>query len=112
MQKLIIISAFLLITAAAAAQNMALGTTYKTAVGIKVYPAAISVKTFNMPNKALEGLLYFWEDGIRFTGLYEVHGDVTGAAGLKWYVGPGAHLGFWSDTWKDKYPERDDGIMF
>src|SRR5436190_2528003 len=99
MQKLVIVFSFVLITAAATAQKQALGTTYKTAVGIKVYPAAISVKNFQQYNKALEGLLYFWEDGVRFTGLYEIHGDIAGAAGLKWYVGPGGHIGFWSNTW-------------
>ena len=111
MQKIIIVLSFILVTAVGSAQNMNLGTSYKTAVGIKFYPAAISVKTFNMPNKALEGLAYFWNYGARFTGLYEIHGDITGAQGLKWYVGPGAHIGFWNTTWKDKFPTRDDGIM-
>ena len=111
MQKLIIVLGFVLLTAAATAQNQALGTSYKSAVGLKVYPAAISVKTFQQYNKALEGLLYFWEDGVRFTGLYEIHGDINGAPGLKWYLGPGGHIGFWTQKWKDKYPERDDGVM-
>ena len=111
MQKLIIVLSFVFITAAASAQNMALGTTYKTAVGVKFYPGALSVKSFIKPGVALEGLAYFWGDGTRFTGLYEIHGDITGAAGLKWYVGPGAHIGFWNTSWKDKYPTRDDGIM-
>jgi hypothetical protein len=30
--------------------------------------------------------------------------------GLKWYAGPGAHLGFWSDSWKKENPEADAGI--
>ena len=111
MQKLIIILSFVFITLAATAQNMNTSTSYKTAVGIKFYPAGITVKSFTQPNKALEGILYFWDYGMRFTGLYEIHGDINGAAGLKWYLGPGAHIGYWNDTWKNKYPERDGGPM-
>ncbi|GAC1443678.1 MAG: hypothetical protein NVSMB63_12670 [Sediminibacterium sp.] len=88
------------------------GSTYTTALGLKVYPAAVSVKHFVAENRAVEGLGYFSQDGFRLTGLYEVHGDFTSVEGLKWYVGGGAHLGFWSDTWKNKYPARDGGTAF
>jgi hypothetical protein len=111
MQKLIIVLGFVFITATVSAQKMALGTTYKTAVGVKFYPGAVSVKSFTKQNVALEGLIYFWNYGTRFTGLYEIHGDITGATGLRWSVGPGAHIGFWNTSWKDKYPTRDDGLM-
>ena len=112
MQKLLIALSFVVITAAASAQKMALGYDYKTAVGVKVYPAAITAKTFIKQNVSLEGLAYFWNYGTRLTGLYEINGDITGAQGLKWYVGLGAHIGFWSDKWKNKYPTRDGGVMF
>jgi hypothetical protein len=58
----------------------------------------------------LEGLASFWNYGFRFTGLYEIHGDINGAPGLKWYVGPGAHVGFWDNDWKWRYPDREDGV--
>jgi hypothetical protein len=90
------------------AQDM--GSSYKTAVGVKFYPGALSIKSFIQPNKALEGLAYFYSDGFRVTGLYEIHGDIEGVEGLKWYVGPGAHVGFWSDSWKAKYPDRNNSI--
>lgn len=86
------------------------GTRYKTAVGVKIYPGAISLKHFVQKDRALEGLLYFWEYGTRVTGLYEIHGDINGAPGLKWYVGPGAHIGFWNDDWEDEYPYRKHGV--
>ncbi len=86
------------------------GSDYKTAVGIKFYPGAVSVKSFVGNNRAIEGLGYFWNYGFRVTGLYEIHGDITGAEGLKWYVGPGAHIGFWNNTWTNKYPGRDNGV--
>jgi hypothetical protein len=92
------------------AQNM--GSTYKTALGVKFYPGAITIKHFlQQPNKAIEGLAYFYSDGVRFTGLYEIHGDIAGAEGLKWYVGPGAHIGFWSDAWKKENPDKNDGMI-
>lgn len=86
------------------------GSTYNTAVGVKFYPGAISLKSFIEDNKALEGLAYISNDGFRVTGLYEVHGNINGANGLKWYAGGGAHIGFWNDKWKNSYPTRDGGV--
>lgn len=77
------------------AQSM--GRTYKTALGVKVWDGGgISFKTFLVPNKAVEVIGYFYHYGSRITGLYEIHGNVEGAPGLKWYVGPGAHIGFYN----------------
>jgi hypothetical protein len=73
------------------AQSM--GRSYQTALGVKVYDGAgISFKTFIAPNNALEFVSYFNRYGTRLTGLYEIHGNIAGAAGLRWYVGPGAHI--------------------
>ena len=111
MQKLIIVLSFVFIAATLSAQNMSLDSDYKTAVGIKFYPAAITVKSFIRQNTALEGLASFWNYGTRFAGLYEIYHDINDVNGLKWYVGPGAHIGFWNNNWKDKFPTRADGIM-
>ena len=43
----------------------------------------------------VNSLAIFWNRGFRLTGLYEIHGDFADAQGLKWYVGPGAHIGFY-----------------
>lgn len=73
-----------------------LGRTYKTAIGVKIWDGAgITLKHFVKPNAALEGIFYFNDNGVRITGLYEIHGDISGAPGLKWYIGPGAHIGFY-----------------
>ncbi len=82
------------------------GQTYQTALGVKFYPGAgITIKHFVKNNAALEGIGYFWKDGMRITGLYEFHGNISGAPGLKWYVGPGAHVGFWNNRyWDRNYP--------
>lgn len=90
--------------------SQALGTDYRTAIGVKVWPGAITVKHFIKDDAALEGLLSFWNYGFRVTGLYEWHGDINGAPGLKWYIGPGAHIGFYDDDYKHAYPDRDAGI--
>jgi hypothetical protein len=80
-------------------KSQSMGYEYKTALGIKFFPGAISIKHFIHSDRAIEGLGYFWDHGFRFTGLYEIHGDINGAAGLKWYIGPGAHLGVYNDGW-------------
>ncbi len=112
MKKLFILITLVAIITSANAQKMAMGSTYKTAIGVKFYPGSISVKSFTKPNLALEGLAYFWNYGTRFTGLYEIHGNITGVEGLKYYVGPGAHIGYFNDHWKNSFPARAGGLMF
>jgi hypothetical protein len=104
---LILLLCAVAITFSAKSQNTS--SSYKTALGVKFYPGAITLKHFVKPNRAIEGLGYFWKHGFRFTGLYEIHGDINGAEGLKWYIGPGAHIGFWNAEYKKYYP--NDGIL-
>lgn len=94
---------------------------YVTAIGVKVYPgtggAAVTLKHFVNKGAALEALGSFWERGGRLTGLYEFHWDIPGAPGLKWYVGPGAHVSFYNDKKYHDYPRRSyvavglDGVI-
>lgn len=86
-------------------QAQSMGSSYRTALGVKFWPGGLTLKHFIRDNRALEGIGYFWHHGFRFTGLYEVHGDINGAPGLKWYVGPGAHFGVYNEHW-----HRDDHI--
>ena len=81
----------------------ATGSTYKTALGFKFSPTAVTVKHFVKSNAAIEGLAYFWRDGFRATGLYEWHDDIKGARGLQWYVGGGAHVDFWYDEYRNRF---------
>lgn len=90
-----IIILFLFSSSAKAQDNIG-SHDYKTALGVKFYPGAVSLKHFIKPKAALEGLGYFWNRGFRVTGLYEFHNDINGVEGLKWYVGPGAHVGFYN----------------
>lgn len=93
MKKVFLFSVLLFSVIAVFSQNINTGSTYKTAVGVKIYPGAITAKHFISNNAAIEGIGYFY-NGFRLTGLYELHGNINGLEGLKWYIGPGAHLGF------------------
>ncbi len=110
--KKIILSLLLIIGGyfIANAQNMNMGSTYKTAIGVKFYPGAFSIKSFIQGNNALEGLAYLSPDQFRLTGLYEIHANIEGVEGLKWYVGPGAHIGFWNSSWVKEFPDRNSGV--
>ena len=90
------------------------GTDYQTALGVKIWDGAgITLKHFITGDRAVEGIGYFYNRGFRLTGLYEIHGDITGADGLKWYVGPGAHLGFYNDKYDNdgKFMLGVDGVL-
>lgn len=90
-------------SAALAQSRSAKGTDYQTALGIKLWNGAgITIKHFTSGNNALEGIGHFYSHGFRFTGLYEIHNDIAGAPGLKWYFGPGAHLGFYNNKYYDR----------
>ena len=108
--KKVLLAGLILLAIATNTKAQNNSSSYKTALGFKFYPGAISLKSFIAPNRALEGLGYFYSDGFRLTGLYEIHGNIEGAQGLKWYVGPGAHIAVWNDTWKKENPTRDAGV--
>jgi hypothetical protein len=79
------------------AQDFNKSSTYTTALGVKFYPGAISLKHFVDNTVALEGIGSFWDYGFRVTGLYEFHYDIRDVQGLKWYIGPGVHVGFYNN---------------
>ncbi len=96
MKKIITVVIALIVFNNHQASAQALGSSYKTALGVKFYPGSVTLKHFVKPDAALEGIGYFWNRGTRITGLYEFHFDISGAKGLKWYVGPGAHIGIYN----------------
>ncbi|MEI6086749.1 MAG: hypothetical protein WCR66_04130 [Bacteroidota bacterium] len=110
MKKLLLFSCVLIAAFTVKAQEQNNGTSYTTAVGLKMYPGALSVKHFIASNRAVEGLAFVSQDGFRLTGLYEIHNNLGSVEGLQWYVGGGAHLGIWSDRWKIQYPDRNAGM--
>ncbi|MBS1510542.1 MAG: hypothetical protein JST86_06870 [Bacteroidetes bacterium] len=109
-QILLAVIASVLISTASQAQSM--GHEYKTALGIKFLDGAgITLKHFVNDHAALEGIGFFWTQGTRITGLYELHYDINGAPGLKWYVGPGAHLGFYNTKYGNGTYAGIDGVL-
>ena len=111
MRKTVILLFVMVVIGSAKVMAQSEGSNYETALGVKFYPGAITIKHFIADDKALEGLLSFWDYGFRVTGLYELHGNKTDAPGLKWYIGPGAHVGSWNSTWAADYPNRAHGVM-
>ena len=104
------IISILAITAAEAQKSKSFySSNYTTAIGAKVYPGtsagAVTLKHFLNDRIALEALGTGWKRGGRLTGLLEFHWDIPNAPGLKWYVGPGVHVGFYNDKYytDDRY---------
>lgn len=111
MRQLTIIFASLFVFQTSFAQHNT-GSSYKTALGVKVWDGGgITLKHFVAPNAALEGIGYFWNQGARITGLYEIYGPISGAAGLKWYIGPGAHIGFYNTRYGGGSYAGIDGVL-
>jgi len=112
MKKIVLILMVSFIIGTLPAVSQSLGHDYRTAIGVKVWDGAgLSVKHFTTDVAALEGILYFWDEGFRLTGLYEFHGDIGGAPGLRWYVGPGAHVGFYDYDRRDNDNNNDDTFI-
>ncbi|MEO8720788.1 MAG: hypothetical protein ABI297_09565 [Ginsengibacter sp.] len=73
--------------------------TYQTALGAKFYTGngslgGVNIRHSTSANTALEGSLLFFNGGIGLEGLYEYQAPINGAAGLQYFVGGGAMLGF------------------
>jgi hypothetical protein len=70
---------------------------YDTGLGLRVgLYNGLTAKHFLGEKSALEGIISMRWKGIGITGLYELHNSLFNADGLKWYVGGGAHVGFYN----------------
>jgi len=99
--KTYIFTAFFLltVTVAQAQSRSAQSSSYTTALGLKVWDGAgITLKHFFNDRHAGEAIAFFWHEGFRLTGLYEIHFPISGAPGLQWYIGPGLHVGAYNDN--------------
>lgn len=108
MKLTLVLAALIFCTATFAQQeNVA---PYKTSLGVKISSgAAVSYKTFVTSKNAFEAQSSFYKQGIRLVGLYEFHFfTIPGAPGLGWYIGPGAHVGFYRKNYSDIYNTRAD----
>lgn len=108
---IIAVAVICLLTLTQTAYSQSTGSTYRTALGAKAYfgdgtTGGINLKHFLNSKGALEASLLFERGHLGVEGLYDWHGDINGAAGLKWYVGGGGLLFFPTD---DDY---GDDVMF
>lgn len=113
MRKILVAVVSLLVVSVSQAQSKSSGSSsYKTALGVKVWDGGgISFKHFVSDNNAVELVGYFWSKGARITGLYEIHSPISGATGLQWYIGPGAHVGFYNSKNGDGAFIGIDGVL-
>jgi hypothetical protein len=115
MKKILVLSAVLVIVTlskSTAQQNNTFNSPYyKTAIGIKFYPTGITLKHFIAEGRALEFVGFFYNEGARITGLYEFHYNIPGVEGLKWYVGPGAHIALYNNKHGGFTSVGVDGII-
>ncbi|HET9824297.1 MAG TPA: hypothetical protein VFP87_03120 [Chitinophagaceae bacterium] len=93
------IGVFAKLSAQETANSSAIGTSYKTAVGIRlsntapVISNAITLKHFINQKTAIEGLISFGHDITSFGALGEIHKPFS-TPGLQWFYGGGGYLGF------------------
>jgi len=98
-------------TNAVFAQNFTLDTTinrqdhlyaepYQKAIGVKMYPGAISYKKFLQKNKAFEAIGYITLDGFSASLVKEFYAPIIEVDQLTWFYGYGGHVGLWSDEFK------------
>jgi len=59
MKKIVVVLGILALFTVSKTQAQALGTSYKTAVGVKFWPGALTIKHFIKSDAALEGLVNF-----------------------------------------------------
>ena len=90
----LIAAVLLVISSSISAQN------YNTGIGARVgFFNGITLKHFISPSNALEGIVNFRWGGAIVTGLYEWQQPIPSAPGLDYFLGVGAHVGFF-DSYK------------
>jgi hypothetical protein len=77
---------------------------YNTGIGLRGgFYNGLTIKHFISTKTALEGLISSRWRGFELTGLFEVHHPIADAERLKWYIGFGAHVGFWNGDYTYSY---------
>ncbi|HUX53890.1 MAG TPA: hypothetical protein VMV56_05730, partial [Williamwhitmania sp.] len=70
---------------------------YNTGIGLRAgYTNGLTVKHFIGSKVALEGILSSRWEGVEITGLYELQNRAFNTERLDWFIGFGAHVGFWN----------------
>ncbi len=90
--------------------NPEFNASYQKALGVKLYPGAISYKQFIRANKAVEAVGFLSVDGFQATILYEKYTPFANTENLAWYVGYGGHMAIWNEEWKKSNSAHKAGI--
>jgi hypothetical protein len=83
---------------------------FQKALGVK-FPGGLSLtyKQFISDNHNLEAQFTAWHKGMRVAGLYEFNFySFETVPELSWFVGAGAHLGFWKSAYQKNYNSQMD----
>jgi hypothetical protein len=99
MKRLIFVFVIALATLTANAQ-------YKWGIGVALgSPSGFSGKVFTTDTQAFDFTLGWWHDYANISAMYEIHNSFNDLGGLneyksqiKWYYGPGAHIGSWNNN--------------
>ncbi|RYY12657.1 MAG: hypothetical protein EOO04_33240 [Chitinophagaceae bacterium] len=91
----------LIFTATQSMAQKGMGSTYKTALGVRVdfgdggTGFGFNGKHFLTENNAIDANLIFFDGGaVGLGGEFQYNDDINGAAGLKWYAGIGPNFIF------------------
>jgi hypothetical protein len=108
MRKILVAALFIICSKVSFAQSV-----YNRAIGLKV-PGGFSVtyKKFITPVNNIEAQATISNKGFRVSGLYEFNFySFDDVAGLSWFAGPGAHIGFWKNSdEKNNSSKADIGV--
>ena len=83
---------------------------YNRALGLK-FPGGLSItyKKFVSDTRNFEAQFTSWHEGFRLGGLYEINFYAfQKVPELSWFVGPGAHIGFWKSAYEKTYDSQVD----
>ena len=87
---------------------------YTKSFGVKMYPGALTYKTFYTHNKAIEASGYITLDGFWISAINEKYTPIKDDNQLSWYIGYGGHFNIWSEDHKKKLelinPSRNAGV--
>jgi len=79
---------------------------YKSAIGLRLGdPTGVTFKTFISKTNAIELILGtgYWGNNLAFAGYYQWQNPTGWTPNLDWFAGPGAHIGFWNQTYQDEH---------
>lgn len=88
------------------------GSPYKTGLGLRLgYESGLTIKHFISSTSAVEGILSrgWGYGGFRITGLYEFQKSFAKVEGLDWFIGIGAHIGFYNSGYYGYYGYNGSG---